>query len=114
LEEISVDTLAEPSSFVSFQLLFLVPASVEDDPDLNHNWCWSGKHGNTFHAPVNDNRIVWIYLHSATTPWTFDSDMGLNYVILMTIPDFIGHHQSFTDALGILSSNHLAYSHRSH
>jgi hypothetical protein len=50
LEELAIETLTEPSTFVSFQLLFLVPASTEDDPGLKHDWRWSGKRGESLRA----------------------------------------------------------------
>lgn len=40
---LSVDLLSEPSSFVQFQLLDLIPATIEDDPNLKNDWHWSTK-----------------------------------------------------------------------
>jgi hypothetical protein len=42
-DQVVVEYLTEPSVFISYQMLFLVPASVEDDPDLKNDWRWSGK-----------------------------------------------------------------------
>lgn len=34
VDSLSVDLLSEPSAYVSFQMLYLVPATVEDSVDL--------------------------------------------------------------------------------
>ncbi len=47
VDQISIDYLMEPSVFVSYQMLLLVPASIEDDPDLKNDWHWSGRRGTT-------------------------------------------------------------------
>ena len=41
---VAVEYLTEPSVFISYQVLFIVPAKVEDDPGLKHNWQWSVPH----------------------------------------------------------------------
>ena len=43
-EELAIETLTEPSMFVSFWLLILVPATMKNDPGLKHELCWTGKH----------------------------------------------------------------------
>jgi hypothetical protein len=40
---VAVEYLTEPSVFVSYQMLYLVPATVDDDTNLKHDWQWSGK-----------------------------------------------------------------------
>ena len=50
LEELSIETLTEPSTFVSFQLLILVPATTDDDPGLKHDWRWTGKRSESHRA----------------------------------------------------------------
>jgi hypothetical protein len=47
-DQVAVEYLMEPSVFISYQMLFLVPASVEDDPDLKNDWRWSGKRGTSY------------------------------------------------------------------
>ena len=47
-DQVTTDYLTEPLVFISYQMLFLVPATVEDDPDLKNDWCWSGKQGEWF------------------------------------------------------------------
>jgi hypothetical protein len=47
-DQVTTDYLTEPSVFISYQMLFLVPATVEDDPDLKNDWRWSGKRGGWF------------------------------------------------------------------
>lgn len=47
-DQVAVEYLMEPSVSVSYQMLILVPASVDDDPDLKNDWRWSGKRGHTF------------------------------------------------------------------
>lgn len=50
-DRLSVDLLSEPSAFVQFQLLYLIPATIEDDPDLKNDWHWSTKRGSTYRVP---------------------------------------------------------------
>jgi hypothetical protein len=50
LEQLAIEMLSEPSVYVSFQLLFLVPTTVDDDPEEKHDWRWSGKRGETYRA----------------------------------------------------------------
>ena len=45
IETLSMDLLSEPSAFVSFQMLYLIPATVDDSPDLKHDWKWSLSRG---------------------------------------------------------------------
>jgi hypothetical protein len=96
LEEIAVDTLMEPSVFVTFQLLFLVPASVEDDPDLNHDWRWSGKRGDTFRSPgrLIESINPAVCTRNAGKPfYLFDSGtlMAIGHAILERINPEDGH-----------------------
>lgn len=42
---IAVEYLTEPTVSISYQMLYVVPAKVQDDPDLKHDWRWSGKRG---------------------------------------------------------------------
>jgi hypothetical protein len=46
-DHVGVEYLTEPTVFVSFQLLFIVPANVDDDPNLKHDWRWSGARGSS-------------------------------------------------------------------
>lgn len=41
VDEISLETLTEPSVYVSYQVLCVVPATSEDDPTLRNDWRWS-------------------------------------------------------------------------
>lgn len=45
VDSLSLDLLSEPSAFVSFQMLHLIPATVEDSTDLTHDWRWSLSRG---------------------------------------------------------------------
>ncbi|KAF8058599.1 hypothetical protein FPV67DRAFT_1565461 [Lyophyllum atratum] len=47
VDEVGVEYLSEPSTFVTYQVLDVVPASQEDDPDLKHDWSWSRRRGAT-------------------------------------------------------------------
>jgi hypothetical protein len=38
------------SVFVSYQILDVIPASIEDDPDFKHDWRWSGMRGSLHRA----------------------------------------------------------------
>ncbi|EJD39840.1 hypothetical protein AURDEDRAFT_70847, partial [Auricularia subglabra TFB-10046 SS5] len=49
--EISLDAVHESDIAVSFQLLYLRPATVVDDPKLKHDWCWSKGRGPTYTVP---------------------------------------------------------------
>ena len=46
-DHIGVEYLTEPSVFVLYQMLEVIPASVEDDPNLKHDWQWLGKWGSS-------------------------------------------------------------------
>ena len=46
-DHVAVEYLSEPTVFVSYQILFIVPAKVDDDPDLKHDWRWSGMRGSS-------------------------------------------------------------------
>jgi hypothetical protein len=46
-DHIGVDYLTEPTVFVSYQMLDIVQASIDDDPSLRHDWRWSGKRGSS-------------------------------------------------------------------
>ncbi|KDR66758.1 hypothetical protein GALMADRAFT_1359327 [Galerina marginata CBS 339.88] len=50
-EQLSVNLLSEPSAFVQFQILYLIPASIEDDPELKNDWRWSTKRGSSYRVP---------------------------------------------------------------
>ncbi|KAH9055083.1 hypothetical protein EDB83DRAFT_2225333 [Lactarius deliciosus] len=41
LNELPIHLLANPTARVDSQILCLVPATIEDNPTLVHNWCWS-------------------------------------------------------------------------
>ncbi len=41
VEQIHVNHLIEPSVFVTYQLLYLIPATIDYDPGLKHDWRWS-------------------------------------------------------------------------
>jgi hypothetical protein len=47
-DQVATEFLTEPSVFISYQMLCLVPATAEDDPDLKNDWRWSGKRGEWF------------------------------------------------------------------
>ena len=47
VDSLSVDLLSEPSAYVSFQMLYLIPATVEDSFYLKHDWKWSLSRGTT-------------------------------------------------------------------
>lgn len=47
VDSLPVDLLSEPSAYVSFQMLYLVPATIEDSVDLKHDWKWSFSRGTT-------------------------------------------------------------------
>lgn len=44
-DHVEVDYLTEPTVFVSYQLLDVIQANINDDPSLKHDWRWSGKRG---------------------------------------------------------------------
>jgi hypothetical protein len=41
LQEIAIHLLADSTTKVDFQILQLTPATIEDDPQGKHDWCWS-------------------------------------------------------------------------
>ena len=41
LDEIAIHLLVDETAKVDYQILWLVPASVDDDPDQINGWCWS-------------------------------------------------------------------------
>jgi hypothetical protein len=45
---VGVEYLTEPLVYISYQMLILVPATIEDDPDLKNDWCWTGIRGKPF------------------------------------------------------------------
>ena len=51
VNQIHVDRLLEPTSFIGFQLLDLVPATINDDPSLKHDWKWSFQRGSSYRVP---------------------------------------------------------------
>jgi hypothetical protein len=51
LEQIPIDMLSDPSVFVSYQMIHIIPATVEDDPKLKHDWRWTTTRGDTFRVP---------------------------------------------------------------
>lgn len=51
LESIPIDQLAHPKAYVSYQLLCVVPATVDDDPSQQHDWCWSLRRGPSLRIP---------------------------------------------------------------
>ena len=44
-DHIAVEYLAEQTVVVSYQMLYIVPAKVQDDPNLKNDWRWSGGRG---------------------------------------------------------------------
>ena len=48
---VEVEYLTEPSVYISYQMLTLVPATTEDDPDLKNDWRWTGKRGSPLRVP---------------------------------------------------------------
>ena len=48
VNQIHVDHLLKPTSFIGFQLLDLVPAMLEDDSSLKHDWRWSFQQGSSY------------------------------------------------------------------
>jgi len=47
VDSLSMELLSEPSAFISFQMLYLIPATVDDSADLKHDWKWSLSRGTT-------------------------------------------------------------------
>ncbi|KAJ7737509.1 hypothetical protein B0H16DRAFT_1762357 [Mycena metata] len=43
VDSISLDLLRDSSARISVQILRLLPATVDDDPTKQHDWCWSSK-----------------------------------------------------------------------
>jgi hypothetical protein len=64
-DHVAVEYLTEPSVFVSYQILYIIPAKVEDDSDLKHDWWWSGKQGSSHRVsgrivqPINPSLSTW-------------------------------------------------------
>lgn len=50
-DTISLDQLTEPTTFIQFQMLYLVPASHEDDPQLKNDWRWLYQRGASHRVP---------------------------------------------------------------
>ena len=50
-DQFSLDFLHDDSVIITVQMLYLVPASVEDDPTGKHDWRWSGQLGPSFKVP---------------------------------------------------------------
>lgn len=46
-----VSLLGKSSVTVSFQILFLIPTTTEDDPDLKNDWRWSRQKGSSHKIP---------------------------------------------------------------
>ena len=63
-DHVTIDYLTEPSVFVSYQMLYIVPVKVDDDPDLKHDWRWSGKRGSSHRV---SGRIVQLINPSLST-----------------------------------------------
>jgi hypothetical protein len=61
-DQVAVEYLTEPSVFISYQMLFLVPASIEDDPDLKNDWRWSGKRGTSSVSKSSPVRFFDLFL----------------------------------------------------
>jgi hypothetical protein len=63
-EQVNVNILIEPTVSISYQLLYLVSSREGDDPDLRHDWQWSGRRGTTHRVssrliqPVNPSIAV--------------------------------------------------------
>jgi len=50
-DQLPVSLLSENTVTISFQVLFLVPATTEDDPDLKNDWRWSQRRGTSHKVP---------------------------------------------------------------
>lgn len=46
-----VHRLSDPTTYIQFQLLYLVPATVDDDPELKNDWRWLHQRGSSFRIP---------------------------------------------------------------
>jgi hypothetical protein len=44
-DHIAVEYLTEQTVVISYQMLYIVPTKVQDDPDLKNDWRWSGGRG---------------------------------------------------------------------
>lgn len=51
VEQITVDQLSEPTALVGFQLLYIIPATTEDDPACVNDWRWSFQRGASYQVP---------------------------------------------------------------
>ncbi|KAJ8518445.1 hypothetical protein ONZ45_g4480 [Pleurotus djamor] len=50
-EQLALKYLPSPNAFVSYQLLYLVPATTDDDPTKTSDWKWSLRRGTTYRVP---------------------------------------------------------------
>jgi hypothetical protein len=44
-DHVGVEYLTEPTVFVSYQMLDVIPANIEDNPSYKNDWRWSGRRG---------------------------------------------------------------------
>ncbi|KAJ8518371.1 hypothetical protein ONZ45_g4578 [Pleurotus djamor] len=51
-DQLALKYLPSPNAFVSYQLLYLVPANTEDDPTETSDWKWSLRRGPTHRVPA--------------------------------------------------------------
>ncbi|KAJ7174927.1 hypothetical protein C8R46DRAFT_891619, partial [Mycena filopes] len=82
VDALALDLLADAGTKISFQILRLLPATEEDDPDGRHDWRWSlGLESNCVDVPGNlvqplnptvSNRVA------GTPTYLFSSDMLLH------------------------------------
>ncbi|KAK0450572.1 uncharacterized protein EV420DRAFT_1705203, partial [Desarmillaria tabescens] len=49
VSELAVAMLTDKTTLVSYQLLYLVPTTSDDGPELKHDWKWSYKRGASHH-----------------------------------------------------------------
>lgn len=50
-ESLPIHRLTDPTTFLQFQLLYLVPATVEDDPQEKNDWRWLHQRGPSYRVP---------------------------------------------------------------
>jgi len=50
-DRLPVSLLGESTVSISFQVLFLIPTTTEDDPDLKNDWRWSRRRGTSHKVP---------------------------------------------------------------
>ena len=50
-DRLPVSLLSESTVSISFQVLFIIPTTTEDDPDLKNDWRWSRRRGTSHKVP---------------------------------------------------------------